>query len=428
MDTHEENQLQPYNDETYVPREDAISLLDLVGALARHWRLIVFTTAIAAALTLVVLILALILPQDSPINPMPHVYEPQALILIQSTSGNSGLSSLLGSSGGSTLSSLLGGAAANPTATSAALAQALLKENTIVDEIVKEFHIMDKFKDSKFALTGARNAVTQPLSTSFDLTTGLLTVSFKNVDAQYATAVVNSMIDLLEKRFKNLTLDRVLRKKAFLEDQLAQVQKDLTKAEDTLVAFQNKYKIVDIGTQTSEAAKRLADYRSQLYQLELQRQSILMYSKPDSPAVVRIQNQIDQLRQFMNEMESGFKVYSAETIPLDKVAEIGVQYQNLQTEVEIQGKLYQTLRQEYEAAKIEEQDNSGTFQIVERAEVPELAAPPSKKTVGIVVTFVAIILSMLTAFVMEYIDKAKSDPAEAQKLQSIKQAFRRKNR
>ncbi len=425
MDTREDKQLQPYNDETYVPREDAISLLDVVHGLAKHWRLIFFTTVIAGALTLVVLLLAKFLPQDSPLNPLPNIFAPQALILIQSSSGSSGLNSLLGNSGGSALSSLLGGAATNPTALSAALAQELLKENTIVDQIIQDFHIMDKFKDNKFALTGARNSVTKSLSTSFDLTTGILTVGFNNSDAEYATAVVNRMVTLLEQRFRNLTLDRVLRKKAFLEDQLTQVQSDLQNAENMLVAFQNRYKIVDIGTQTAEAAKRVADYQNQLYQLELQRQGLLMYSKPDSPSVIRIQNQIDQLHKFMNELESGFKVYSADAIPLDKVAELGVRFQNLQTEVQIQGKLYGTLRQEYETTKIEEQDNSGTFQIVEKAEVPELAAPPSKKTVGIVITVAAFVLSLLAALVLEYIEKAKNDPIEAEKLRSITQAFRR---
>ncbi|HUX12375.1 MAG TPA: GNVR domain-containing protein [Spirochaetia bacterium] len=425
MDTQEDKQLQPFNDETYVPRENAISLLDIIGVLVKRWKLIFFTTAVAAIWIVIILLYSAKLPQGDKNNPMPNVFSPEALILIQSSSGGGGLSSLLQSSGGSSLASLLGGAGTSPTETSAALAQELLTENTIVDQIVKEFDIIKKHNITTKPIANSRDIVKKSLKTRFDLKTGIITVSYSDTDPAFATQIVNRMVQLLEERFKNLTLDRVLRKKAFLEDQLNQVQHDLSTAEEKLVSFQNRYKIVDIGTQTAEMAKRLGDYRNQLYQLELQRQSLLQYSKTDSPSVIRIQNQIDQLRQFMNELETGFKVYSAEAIPLDKVAELGVQFQNLQTEVQIQAKLYATLRQEYEAAKIEEQDNSGTFQIIEKAQVPEVKSAPSRSVIAIVVTLVAFFLAALTAFVMEYFDKVKQDPIEAEKLQSMKRVFRR---
>jgi uncharacterized protein involved in exopolysaccharide biosynthesis len=425
LDTNEDKQVQQYDDRRYVPEEDTISLLDLLGVLVKRRRLILFTTLFAAVFIVLFSIYTLKVPATSPANPMPNVYSPTVEVLIQDQGSSNSLSSILSGSGGSTLANLLGSSVSGATSTSSDLAQALLTENTILDQVVKDFNIIQKYHIEKYPLTSSRKLIKNNLKTKYDAKTGILSVSYTDTDPVFATKVVNEIVDLLQQRFRALTMEKVIKKKNFLGERAKEIASDLKKAENAIIAFQKKYGIVDLGAQTAQSAQQLASYQSQLYQLELQKQNLLLYNKPDSATVVRKQNEIDQLRKFINELEGGFRVYSAQTIPADQLVQLGVDYQNLQMNVTLQSTLYKTVREQFEASKIEELSPSQTLQIIEHAEVPELKSGPSRGIISIIVTISAFFLAVFTAFIMEYFDKAGQDPIEAQKLEAIRKVFRR---
>ena len=79
-------------------------------------------------------------------------------------------------------------------------------------------------------------------------------------------------------------------------------------------------------------------------------------------------------------------------------------------------------------AKLEEMDTSATFQIVERADVPEVRFSPSRAKTTVIVTVAGFFLSVLVAFIVEYFRKAGQDPAESEKIATIRSqlSFRRK--
>ena len=79
-------------------------------------------------------------------------------------------------------------------------------------------------------------------------------------------------------------------------------------------------------------------------------------------------------------------------------------------------------------ARIETQDTSRVFQVIEPAEVPEVKTSPSRSMISIIVTITAFFLSVFLAFVLEYFEKARSDPREAQKLDAIRNQFRFRRR
>ena len=424
LDNHKDQQIQQYNDAAYVPQEDTISLLDLIGVLVKRWRLLLFTTLFAALFILVFSIYTMKLPPDSKANPMPNVYSPNVLVLLQTTNSTNSLSQLL-SGTSSTLSSLLGSSLGS-SGTSADLAQALLKENTILDQVVKDFDIIKKFHITKNPLDSSRKYVTSHLTMKYTATTGILDVSFTSTDPVFATKVVNRMVDLLEERFHALTMEKVLNKKAFLEGRVAQVAKDLKASENELVDFQTKYGIVDMSATMANTATQLGSYQSQLNSLQLQKQNLLMYNKADSAAVVRLDDQIKQLQQFIAELRGGFRLFSSQSFSADAIVRLGVEYQNLVANMTLQSSLYKTMQEQLEAVKLQEQDPSQTFQIIQHAEIPELKSGPSRGKISIIVTVTAFFLAVFAAFIMEYFEKARQDPIEAQKLEAIRNTLHRK--
>lgn len=408
--------------------DDTVSLLDLIGVLARRWKLIFFATFFAGVGVVLFSLYTLRLPPDSPNNPLPNVYKPEALILLQNSSSSGGIGSMLASTDLGALAGLAGISAGGGGEASAALAQELLRQNEIVDTIVDEFELLKVFADSEAPNTAARRSIREALETEFDASSGIMTVSLTHIDPVFATEVLQRMVELLEFRFKALTRSDAQAKADAYRRQIATLEDDLQQARRNLIAFQQRYGIIDPETQATSAVESLAALKSQLYSLELEREALLDYQDPDSPQVVRKQREIDGLKELINELESGFSTFSGETIPLNQFGALQVQYLDLRRELTLKESLYTSFQSELLAAEVEAQDTSRIFQLIQPPEVPEVKDSPSRGMISIIVTITAFFLSVFLAFVLEYFARAKEDPLEAQKIEAIKNQFRPKRK
>lgn len=407
------------------PREETISLLDLVIVLVKHRRFIILTTILGMIGIVAFSIYTLRMPPDSPFNPLPNVYEPRVEVLLQD-SQSSGFGSNL--SGEMSLLAGLAGMNLGSSSSSADLAQWLLKGNTIVDQVAEEFGLLEKFSAEAYPRTAARAALLEALTTEFDTATGILKITFENIDPVFATEILNRFLELLEERFKSLTMEKIGVKRAFLEDRLVQAEIDLKTAQNDIIGFQKKYGIIDITVQAQHILAQEASIRSSILQQELEVQNLRQYLRADDPQIVRLQNEIKVSQRLLEEIKSGFDQFSAEDIAQNQLPEISATFLNLKRDLMIQETVYQLLRQQYETTKIDEADNSRKFQIVERAEIPEVKAGPSRGKISIIFSISIFMLAVMTAFIKEYFARAKADPEESRKLEYIRSSLSRKKR
>ncbi len=423
-----ENKRQAIEDNRdYVAEEDTISLLDLIAVLVKRRKLIIGMTLAGALLIVGISILTIKLPPDSKWNILPNIYEPKVEVLVKGTTGGSSISQLLSSSSGlGALAGLVG--LSGSSNTSAELAMALLEGNTIKDQIAEEFNFVKRYHIEKYPKTTARKIIQSALETDYDSKTNILTIGYKNIDPVFATKVLNRIVKLLEKRFKDLTLEKVRIKKQFLEERLKTVGKDLKKAQDALVSFQRKYGIVDIEAQAQEQIKLIADLTSQVYDKELQLQTMRSYLKANDPKIVRLKNEINKMNTLIMELRRGFKEFSGEAIPQEELPMVSAQYLNLKRDLTIQETIYTMLRQQYETAKLEETDTSQTFQILENAEIPEVKAAPSRSKICVIFTITVFFLAIFLAFVLEYFERVKKDPVESVKLREIQSMIKKRKK
>ena len=406
----------------HMNEEDTLSLLDLITVVVKRRVLIISTTLIAALLIVLFSILTLKLSPDSRWNFLPNVYRPKVKVLVKGEmESQSTVASLLSSGGGSSLASLMGvGAGVN---TSAELAQALLEGNNIKDQIAGEYNFVDRYNITKYPRTSARNIIEGALEVEYFAESSILQISYEDIDPVFATEVLNSIVDVLEETFQELTLKKVRRKKTFLEERLVDVGKELENAQDNLVEFQKTYGIIDISIQAQEHIRTDAGLRAQILNKEIEVQTLLEYLKEDDPQIVRLQNEIRTIKKSRSELKSGFDEFSPESIPQNEIAEITPTYLNLSRDLSILETIYSMLRQQYETVKIEETDTSEIFQRIEGAEVPEMKSGPSRLKICIIIIVVAFFLSVFLSFIKEYVERIKRDPIESRKLKILKDTF-----
>ena len=391
---------------TAADRDDTVSLLDLVRVLVRRRRLIVGLTFSGALLILGVLLLSLFLPSTSRWNPLPEIYRPEARVLLVEASGGASLLDNLSGAGLAGLAQLsgLGG-----SGHSAELAQELLAGRTLHDRIIDEFDFAGRYQlaGKPRARTSARSRVEGSLEYEYFPESQVLVLFYLDTDPAFATAVLARVLDLLEQRFRALTMETLLLKKQHLEERLQAVGADRQLAQDALVAFQRTHNSWELGPISAESPSLITLYVQQQLSQEMELQALLRYLPQDDPAVVQQRSQLEITTSVLEELRSELPVRA-------------VEYLNLRRDLEIQESIHSLLRQQYELARIEETDTKRTFQILERPEVPELKYRPRRARIGIAGAIAVFMASVLLAFFLEYLVRAQADPVEAAKLAEIR--------
>jgi capsular polysaccharide transport system permease protein len=405
-------------------QENTLSFLDLIGALVKHrWFIIGFCGGITL-LVFAFFLITKLLPTDSPLNRYPDYYLPTVRVLIREGSQSNPLASALNQSGLGSLSGILGVTTSGGISL-AKLAESLLKDaNIISDAVASEFGFTEKYGLSELAKTRERSKFKSALTIESDEETGVLKIGYRDINAAFATRVVNRTVELLEEQFRSLTLDRVLRKKRYIEESIASVEAEYKKASSELTAFQTKYGFLDF-SQVSESVRQIASLQSQIISKQLSI-ALLQGSVPENdPRIVQYRNEIAQMQRLIDEMKGGPKDFSLGVVAANQVPELSVQYLALQRDVQIQQSLLATLKQQYEAAKIEEMDTSQTFQVIEKAEIPETKAGPGRARMIVFVALGTFLIASLIAFLMEYFERAGRDPVESEKLRYIRETLQR---
>jgi len=409
-------------------KNSSISLLDFAVILVKHLWFIVSSTLFSGVFIVLFLLTTTKLPPDHKWNLLPNYYEPSAEILIQQT--DQSILSKLSASGGTPLSIMMG-VQSNPELD---MAKTLLEGNIIKDKVIEEYNFPEKYglTESSHPKISARNIFNKSLEIERNEATGgvignIFKLKYKATDPLFAKEVLSSTVELLEERFRNITMERVVRKKTFVEERLKTVEFELRQAQDDFVDFQEEYGISDISSQTREQSEMIEELQTEIIKNQLEIQTLREYLPENSPRIVRLEQEINNKKQLIDELKTGLKEYSGQIIPLNELPYLTTQYLELKNELEIKQSIYKMLRNEYEAVKIQENDNSRTFQVIEPPELLVVKTGPKRLLICIIMTITVFVLSIFFSFLKEYIERIKKDPIESKKIEQMKSFIKNRN-
>lgn len=409
--------------------DDKISLLDIIATVVKHRWFIIFSTVIGAVLILLFSVYTLKVPATSPHNPMPNLYTPEVKVrLLESQNGSlSGTqSSALGSLGA--LASLASGTSTTGPS-NWSFAEALLRGNSLADTVAEHFDFVKRYHLAVDPKLYQRKLFEDSLNTKYDKTTGILTITYTNPNKQFATSVLNYTLDALQKRFDSLSNGKVDAQKEYLGTRLKQAQSDLKKAENDLINYQVKYGLIDMSSQVQNQVAQMARLNSDIQSNELQLQTLKKYGRSENdPSVIQIRNNIQIAQNLIKQLRTGSASFSINKIPLDQLPRMSATYANLKNNLTLQETMYMTVLQQYETTQLDASASAKSFQVIERAEVPEVKSGPSRGKISIAVTFLVFIFALLIAMIMGYFDRVRRDPAGNAKLNEIRAMFGRPRR
>ena len=403
-------------------QDDTFTVLDLVLVLVRRRRLIVATTGIAAVVLLAYNILASVMHPESPWNLLPTWFTASVTVSIVDDGPDYGagaatlLSRIPDTGGLADFASLL----APGTSTDASRAQELLIGREILDALARQQgFVTDASGNDDIAL--ARERLGENLDTEYLFESDLLVISYDHYYPDQAAAGLEFAVQRLREKMHALTIERVRRRKIFLDERLAEVRQDRTEAQDALTEFQQEFGVINLAAQSESAIQNVTALKTELYRKEVELHSQIELLGENTAAVVRLRSAVDQLRTLIREIEHGFVEFQDSSIPLQELPALGVRYLDLATELSVHDTIYAFLRSQYESTRIEENAKESAFQIVEEVEVPLRKSRPSRALICIIGTLAAFMASILAAFAVERFKRAESDPVQRRQLDEIRQ-------
>jgi len=207
--------------------ESEISLIDLFAVLWQRKKMIITVTLAAAIGVVIFSIISIVLPPT--ISPLPNRYTSRALMLIDNKSSGGGVSSMFGGMGG--LASLAG-VNLPVSASFSELAVFLVGTNSLLDSVVDEFDLITRYKIKKHPRAESRKELKKYLQASYDDRSGVMAVSFTDIDPVFARDVVDFCVIFLTKRFDELGLDKNKIARENLEVNIANTYKEILQLEE----------------------------------------------------------------------------------------------------------------------------------------------------------------------------------------------------
>lgn len=247
---------------------EELTLFDLFTILWKRKKLIIGITVTGMILSLLIAVISIILPSD--ISFYPNLYTPKAQMLINDGETGNSLSAKINASGLGSLASLAG-VNTGISATNSALAGYLIESITIQDAIINKFDLTTRYEIDDHPKTESRRALKQVLHSTFDMETGIFTISFEDWDPVFARDVVNYTVDLLENRFNELGIDKNKLTKQNLEDNIGTCYSNILSLQSQIQNLEknvsNPYGGADISSvvMDSNMLKMELDVQEQLY-------------------------------------------------------------------------------------------------------------------------------------------------------------------
>jgi len=152
----------------------------------------------------------------------------------------------------------------------------------------------------------------------------------------------------------------------------------------------------------------LADLKAQIRAKEVQLGVIKQYSTSSNPDVIRMEDELRELKKQVAMLESKESNPEADAIPsISEAPTLGLQYIRLKRKAITHEKVFELLTQQYEMAKIDEAKEGISFQVIDRAIPPKKSIKPKIRLNVMLTGVVSLFAGIFLIFFLEYISNLK---------------------
>ena len=251
----------------------------------------------------------------------------------------------------------------------------VLQSNTVEDGLIKRLNLMAAYKvkklsDARRMLAGSSKFVSEK--------GGMISITVKDGDPHRAAQIANAYVDELHNINSRLIIGEASLRRNFFSQQLALEKDRLTDAEIALQQTEESTGAISPAGQTGVVIGQVAALRSQIIAREVQLDALRTSSTDQNPEVIRINSEIQGLRNQLSALESvqkgrkpGDISLTSRALPKDQVAIL-----RRQRDVQYHTLIFDLIARQFEAARLDEAKASPLIQVLDPAEPPDRKSGP----------------------------------------------------
>jgi len=296
----------------------------------------------------------------------------------------------------------------------------ILQSRTVQDDVITKFDLRKVYGVQHWE--AARKILAAKTDFSQDRKSGIITISVIDRSPQRAQQMAEEYITALNNVVIELNTSSAHRERVFLQGRLAQVQKDLESAEKEFSQFASKNTAINIEEQGKAMITAGATLEGQLIAAQTELEGLRQIFTNNNVRVREAQARVDELKTQLRNL--GGKPASNATaanqdqgMPYPTIRQLpvlGVTYADLYRRMKVETAVFETLTQQYEAAKVEEAKETPSVKVLDPPNLPEKKSFPPHLLImflGMLLAFAAGITWILACEAWE-----ATNPADVRKV------------
>ena len=178
---------------------------------------------------------------------------------------------------------------------------AILQSNTIADALIKRLNLKDVYHTGKLSQARMKLAGNSKFLSDKG---GMIAIEVKDEDPHRAALIANTYVDELHSINSRLIIGEASVRRLFFSQQLALEKDRLTDAEIALKQTEEQTGAVHPSGQTGVVIGQVAQLQSQIISREVQLDAMRTSSTDQNPDVIRLNTELESLRQQLRGIES----------------------------------------------------------------------------------------------------------------------------
>ncbi len=384
------------------PKDDSISLLDLLIVPLKRKKTILVVTLAAVAITAVISLI------------MPEIYMAKTRILRpqqQSSAVVSRLLSQFGSAAG-TAAGLFGLNSPN------ALYIALLTSRPVMEAVVERFDLVKLYGTETVVDAGEQlSGNVKVRSSSWS---GIISISVYDRDPQLAADMANALVEELKHLTRRLAITEAAQRRVFFGERLKETRETLIKAEKDMADFKAKTGVLALDAQAKAVISAISGMRAKIAEKEVQLKVMRTYSAPNNPDLQKIEEALLGLKSELKKLETGEGKGYDYLMSTGGMPEVSIEYIRKLRKLNFTEELYNLFLKQYEAARIDEGRDAVMIQVLEKAIPPEKRIEPKRRRMVMIAALAGFLFSVLLCFLLEHMERVSGDPAYRVRVEKLK--------
>jgi len=296
----------------------------------------------------------------------------------------------------------------------------------MMDRIVKKFNLMKSYDqpDIERTIRSLRANVDFKIEKE-----GTLSISVLDKNPTRAAEMANAFVFYLDSLNTMKKVEAARNNRIYIEKEYKTATLRLANAEKSLKDFQEKFGILILPSQIEEEIRSVSALQAEITSSEIDLRIKLRTLSSDHSLVREAKIKLGELKRKLQEFVSSPAQNNGGVdnlvekrndlfIPIDKLPDLGLQYQRLFRDVEVKSKIYELFTQMYEQAKVQEAKDTPTIQVLDSAIPPLRKAKPKRLIWMLIAGFVSTLVTIIYAFSVEYFNRKESE--EMRKIDLIK--------